>query len=147
MFYDTVTPVIANGVVVDLPTLFNEIDMLTAGINCDKLQVPTRAHLIFPWHQSHDALAEEGRGDNKIGTTLKGIGSAYADKARRVGIFAGAVADIDSFSAAVRERCEAENVLITQAGGEAVNVDETVATFTELGLRFSRIVRHREFPS
>jgi len=123
-------------VVVDLPTLFNEIDMLTArGINCDKLQVSTRAHLIFPWHQSHDALAEEGRGDNKIGTTLKGIGPAYADKARRVGILAGAVADIDSFSAAVRERCEAENVLITQAGGEAVNVDETVATFTELGLR------------
>ncbi len=136
VFYDTVTPVIANGVVVDLPTLFNEIDMLTArGINCDKLQVSTRAHLIFPWHQSHDALAEEGRGDNKIGTTLKGIGPAYADKARRVGILAGAVADIDSFSAAVRERCEAENILITQAGGEAVNVDETVATFTELGLR------------
>ncbi|MEG3600292.1 MAG: adenylosuccinate synthase [Actinomycetota bacterium] len=136
VFYDTVTPVIANGVVVDLPTLFNEIDMLTArGINCDKLQVSTRAHLIFPWHQSHDALAEEGRGDNKIGTTLKGIGPAYADKARRVGILAGAVADIDSFSAAVRERCEAENILITQAGGEAVHVDETVATFTELGLR------------
>ena len=136
VFYDTVTPVIANGVVVDLPTLFNEIDMLTArGINCDKLQVSTRAHLIFPWHHSHDALAEEGRGDNKIGTTLKGIGPAYADKARRVGILAGAVADIDSFSAAVRERCEAENILITQAGGKAVNVDETVATFTELGLR------------
>ncbi|MGC6398361.1 MAG: adenylosuccinate synthase [Ilumatobacteraceae bacterium] len=136
VFYDTVTPVIANGVVVDLPTLFNEIDTLTArGINCDKLQVSTRAHLIFPWHQSHDALAEEGRGDNKIGTTLKGIGPAYADKARRVGILAGAVADIDSFSAAVRERCEAENILITQAGGEEVNVDETVATFTALGLR------------
>jgi adenylosuccinate synthase len=136
VFYDTVTPVIANGVVVDLPTLFNEIDTLTArGINCDKLQVSTRAHLIFPWHQSHDALAEEGRGDNKIGTTLKGIGPAYADKARRVGILAGAVADIDLFSAAVRERCEAENILITQAGGDAVNVDETVVTFTELGLR------------
>ncbi len=136
VFYDTVTPVIANGVVVDLPTLFNEIDTLTArGINCDKLQVSTRAHLIFPWHQSHDALAEEGRGDNKIGTTLKGIGPAYADKARRVGILAGAVADIDVFSAAVRERCEAENIFITQAGGDALNVDETVLTFTELGLR------------
>ncbi|MBF28527.1 MAG: adenylosuccinate synthase [Acidimicrobiaceae bacterium] len=136
VFYDTVTPVIANGVVVDLPTLFNEIDTLTArGINCDKLQVSTRAHLIFPWHQSHDALAEEGRGDNKIGTTLKGIGPAYADKARRVGILAGAVADIDLFSAAVRERCEAENIFITQAGGDALNVDETVVTFTELGLR------------
>ena len=112
---------IANGVVVDLPTLFNEIDTLTSrGVSCEKLKVSTRAHLIFPWHQRHDALAEEGRGENKIGTTLKGIGPAYADKARRVGIQAGAVADIDSFAVAVRERCEAENVLITQAGGEPV---------------------------
>jgi adenylosuccinate synthase len=99
------------------------------------LKVSTRAHLIFPWHQRHDALAEEGRGENKIGTTLKGIGPAYADKARRVGIQAGAVADIDSFAVAVRERCEAENVLITQAGGEPVDVDEAVAQFTALGVR------------
>src|SRR6056300_355749 len=136
VFYDTVTPVIANGVVVDLPTLFNEIDTLTSrGINCDKLKVSTRAHLIFPWHQSHDALAEEARGDHKIGTTLKGIGPAYADKSRRVGIQAGAVADIDSFAAAVRQRCESENVLITQAGGVPVDVDETVTRFTDLGRR------------
>ena len=136
VFYDTVTPVIANGVVVDLPTLFNEIDTLTSrGVSCEKLKVSTRAHLIFPWHQRHDALAEEGRGENKIGTTLKGIGPAYADKARRVGIQAGAVADIDSFAVAVRERCEAENVLITQAGGEPVDVDDAVAQFTALGIR------------
>ncbi len=136
VFYDTVTPVIANGVVVDLPTLFNEIDTLTSrGISCEKLKVSTRAHLIFPWHQRHDALAEEGRGENKIGTTLKGIGPAYADKARRVGIQAGAVADIESFAVAVRERCEAENVLITQAGGDPVDVDEAVAQFTALGIR------------
>ncbi|MBL6634726.1 MAG: adenylosuccinate synthase [Ilumatobacteraceae bacterium] len=136
VFYDSVTPVIANGVVVDLPTLFNEIDTLTSrGINCDKLKVSTRAHLIFPWHQSHDALAEEARGDHKIGTTLKGIGPAYADKSRRVGIQAGAVADIDSFAAAVRQRCESENVLITQAGGVPVDVDETVTRFTDLGRR------------
>ena len=136
VFYDTVTPVIANGVVVDLPTLFNEIDALTSrGISCEKLKVSTRAHLIFPWHQRHDALAEEGRGENKIGTTLKGIGPAYADKARRVGIQAGAVADIESFAVTVRERCEAENVLITQAGGDSVDVDEAVSQFTALGVR------------
>ena len=48
-----------------------------------------RAHLIFPWHQAHDAIAEAMRGDDKIGTTLKGIGPAYADKARRVGDASG----------------------------------------------------------
>ena len=73
ILYDHVIPVIANGVVVDLPTLFNEVDMLEArGISCAELKVSSRAHLIFPWHQAHDAIAEAMRGDDKIGTTLEG---------------------------------------------------------------------------
>ena len=93
VLYDHVIPVIGNGVVVDLPTLFHEIDTLEArGISCADLKVSSRAHLIFPWHQAHDAIAEAMRGDDKIGTTLKGIGPAYADKARRVGVRVGEVA-------------------------------------------------------
>ena len=104
VLYDSVTPVIANGVVVDLPTLFNEIDMLESrGIDCSRIRVSTRAHLIFPWHQSHDAISEAMRGDDKIGTTLKGIGPAYADKAKRVGVRAGEVADSEAFAATGRE--------------------------------------------
>ena len=96
VLYDHVVPVIANGVVVDLPTLFKEIDTLEArGIACDGLKVSSLAHLIFPWHQAHDAIAEAVRGDDKIGTTLKGIGPAYADKARRVGVRVGEVVDLD----------------------------------------------------
>ena len=95
ILYDHVVPVIGNGVVVDLPTLFAEIDALESrGVSCERLQVSSRAHLIFPWHQAHDAIAEAMRGDDKIGTTLKGIGPAYADKARRVGLRAGDVADL-----------------------------------------------------
>ncbi|MFZ9291620.1 MAG: adenylosuccinate synthetase, partial [Ilumatobacteraceae bacterium] len=87
VLYDHVTPVIGNGVVLDLPTLFAEIDGLEArGVSCARLRVSSRAHLIFPWHQAHDALAERRLGDARIGTTLKGIGPAYADKARRVGL-------------------------------------------------------------
>ena len=94
ILYDHVVPVIGNGVVVDLPTLFAELDTLESrGISCQRLQVSSRAHLIFPWHQAHDAIAEAMRGDDKIGTTLKGIGPAYADKARRVGLRAGDVLD------------------------------------------------------
>ena len=120
VLYDHVVPVIANGVVVDLPTLFHEIDVLESrGIPCGDLRVSSHAHLIFPWHQAHDAIAEAMRGDDKIGTTLKGIGPAYADKARRVGIRAGEVLDLDSFTSAVRARAVAENTLIEQAGGEA----------------------------
>ena len=141
ILYDHVIPVIANGVVVDLPTLFNEVDMLEArGHSCAELKVSSRAHLIFPWHQAHDAIAEAMRGDDKIGTTLKGIGPAYADKARRVGIRVGDVLDADRFAGLVRERAVAENTLIEQAGGGPLDVDEIVATFGELGARVAPYV-------
>ncbi len=136
ILYDHVIPVIANGVVVDLPTLFAEIDTLTArGISCDRLRVSSRAHLIFPWHQAHDAIAETLRGDDKIGTTLKGIGPAYADKARRVGIRAGDVLDSRRFSELVRARAIAENRQLTDDGAEALDVDDIVSTFDALGAR------------
>src|SRR5690606_16662769 len=122
---DHVVPVIANGVVVDLRTLFAEIDTLEArGGCCERLQVSSRAHLVFPWHQAHDASAEAMRSDDKTGTTLQGIGPAYADKARRVAVRVGEVLDLDHFSYVVRARAIAENALIEQAGGEALDPDE-----------------------
>jgi adenylosuccinate synthase len=138
VLYPHVTPVIGNGVVVDMITLFNEIDKLESrGVSCAKLRVSSQAHLIFPWHQAHDALAEGQRGDAKIGTTLKGIGPAYADKARRVGIRAGAVLDAATFPAQVRERAEAENAILAALGGATVDVDATVAQFATLGARLA----------
>lgn len=134
ILYDHVVPVIANGVVIDLPTLFSEVDMLESrGVSCAELKVSSRAHLIFPWHQAHDVIAERMRGDDKIGTTLKGIGPAYADKARRVGLRAGDVLDPARFSGLVRERAIAENILLEQAGGEPLDVDDIVRRFDELG--------------
>jgi adenylosuccinate synthase len=136
VLYDHVVPVIANGVVVDLPTLFNEIDTLEGrGISCRELKVSTLAHLIFPWHQAHDAIAEAMRGDDKIGTTLKGIGPAYADKARRVGVRAGEVVDPERFAATVRTRAIAENAVIEHAGGEPLDVDDIVTRFVAFGER------------
>jgi adenylosuccinate synthase len=102
--------------------------------------VSSRAHLIFPWHQAHDAIAEAMRGDDKIGTTLKGIGPAYADKSRRVGIRVGDVLDADRFARLVRERAVAENTLIEQAGGEPLDVDDIVERFGELGARVAPFV-------
>jgi adenylosuccinate synthase len=138
ILYPHVVPVIANGVVVDLPTLFREIDTLEGrGVSCARLVVSSHAHLIFPWHQAWDALDEQGRGDAKIGTTLKGIGPAYADKARRVGIRAGDVLDPSAFAAAVRERGLAENAAIVAAGGEALDIDAIVEQFAALGARLA----------
>ena len=141
VLYDHVVPVIGNGVVVDLPTLFNEIDTLESrGISCGRLQVSSRAHLIFPWHQAHDAIAEAMRGDDKIGTTLKGIGPAYADKARRVGLRAGDVADATAFAEHVKARAVAENRELTAAGGDPLDVDDIVARFSALGDRLAPYV-------
>ena len=136
VFYDHVTPIIANGVVVDLPTLFTEIDSLESrGVSCARLKVSSLAHLIFPWHQSHDALSESALGSKKIGTTLKGIGPAYADKARRVGIRAGDVRDPKRFCELVRERALTEQRVLDSLGGEKLDVDIIVQRYVELGKR------------
>src|SRR4029079_9269323 len=141
VLYPHVIPVIGNGVVVDLPTLFREVDALEArGISCADLKVSSRAHLIFPWHQHQDAVDETHRGDDKIGTTLKGIGPAYADKARRVGVRAGEVVDLAVIARTVRARALAENTLIEQGRAEPLDVDEIVERFTAYGERLQPYV-------
>jgi adenylosuccinate synthase len=87
ILYSHIVPVIGNGVVVDPGVLLAEIDSLTeAGIDCSRLVVSGNAHLIMPYHQELDALTERYLGRNKLGTTKRGIGPAYGDKAARVGI-------------------------------------------------------------
>ena len=136
VLYDHVTPVIGNGVVLDLPTLFKEIDELEGrGVSCSRLRVSSLAQLIFPWHQAMDAAMEHGRGDAKIGTTLKGIGPAYADKSLRVGIRAGAVRHPDAFATLVRERALEANRHLSAIGGTQIDVDDTVERFSAYGRR------------
>ena len=78
---------IGNGVVVDPRVLLKEVDTLTArGVDCSKLRVSGNAHLILPYHLQLDALHERYLGRNSLGTTRRGIGPAYADKALRVGL-------------------------------------------------------------
>jgi adenylosuccinate synthase len=141
VLYPHITPVIANGVVVDLPTLFNEIDTLQGrGIDCSKLRVSGQAHLIFPWHQALDALHESIRGDARIGTTLKGIGPAYADKARREGIRVEQVLDPAEFGATVRAQAVVHNAEITALGGDALDIDDVVTRFAAYAQRLAPLV-------
>jgi adenylosuccinate synthase len=87
VLYDHITPVIGNGVVVDPGVLLDELDLLEGkGVDCSRLRVSGNAHLIMPYHQELDAITERYLGRNKLGTTRRGIGPAYADKASRVGI-------------------------------------------------------------
>ncbi|MGH9172247.1 MAG: adenylosuccinate synthase [Acidimicrobiales bacterium] len=87
VFYSHTTPVIGNGVVVDPGVLFAEIEMLSSrGVDPSRLVVSGNAHLIMPYHYEIDKMTERFLGHNKLGTTKRGIGPAYADKASRVGL-------------------------------------------------------------
>ncbi|MHB1594363.1 MAG: adenylosuccinate synthase [Streptosporangiaceae bacterium] len=81
------TPVIGNGVVVDPAVLIGEIDGIEArGVSCDRLLISANAHLIMPHHVALDKVTERYLGHARIGTTGRGIGPTYADKAARMGI-------------------------------------------------------------
>lgn len=84
---DGVIPVIANGVVIDLEVLFEELDALSSrGIDVSKLRVSANAHVITSYHRTLDKVTERFLGKRQIGTTGRGIGPTYADKINRVGI-------------------------------------------------------------
>ena len=109
ILYPHVTPVIGNGVVVDPAVLLAELDTLEGkGIDTSRLKLSGNAHLIMPYHQELDRVTERFLGKNKLGTTKRGIGPAYADKATRVGIRVQDLLDEKIFSAkldlALREK-------------------------------------------
>ena len=87
ILYPNVTPVIADGVVIDPKVLLEEMDALAArGIDPSRLAVSGNAHLIMPYHLEMDKVTERYLGKHKLGTTKRGIGPAYADKAMRLGL-------------------------------------------------------------
>jgi adenylosuccinate synthase len=87
ILYPHITPVIGNGVVVDPGVLLDELDVLASrGVDTARLMVSGNAHLIMPYHQELDRVTERYLGKNALGTTKRGIGPAYADKAARVGL-------------------------------------------------------------
>ncbi len=97
--------VIGNGVVVDPEALFHELEAIEkAGVEVgDRLRVSDRAHLILPYHRTHELAAEAARGAGKIGTTAKGIGPSYEDKAGRRGLRTCDLRDPEVF----RRKCAA----------------------------------------
>ncbi|MHB8467375.1 MAG: adenylosuccinate synthase [Acidimicrobiales bacterium] len=87
ILHPSITNVIGNGVVVDPKVLLDEIDALEArGIDTRNLVISGNAHLVMPYHQELDRVSERFRGRNELGTTKRGIGPAYADKATREGL-------------------------------------------------------------
>ncbi|HEV2178489.1 MAG TPA: adenylosuccinate synthase [Terriglobia bacterium] len=105
------TAVIGNGVVIDPHALLKELDTLeSAGVSiAGRLLISDRAHLILPYHRTHEVAAEAARGGSKIGTTAKGIGPTYEDKAGRRGLRTDDLHDAESFRRKCREVVEEKN--------------------------------------
>ena len=99
IFYPEKISVIGNGVVVNPKSIVKELAYLHEhGINTDNLRISDRAHVILPYHILLDQLQEDAKGDQKIGTTIKGIGPCYMDKAARVGIRIADLLDEEIFA-------------------------------------------------
>jgi adenylosuccinate synthase len=125
----SVTPVIGNGVVVDLAVLFAEIDGLEArGVDTSRLVVSANAHVITSYHTTIDKVGERFLGDAKIGTTGRGIGPAYADKMSRLGVRAQDLFDEKILRQKVEGALELKNQLLVKAyNRKALSVDAVVA--------------------
>jgi adenylosuccinate synthase len=115
VLYDHITPLIGNGVVVDPKTLLEEITMLESrGVDCSRLRVSGNAHLIMPYHQEFDAVTERRLGKNRLGTTKRGIGPSYADKASRVGLRVQDLLDPKIFREKLEVALKEKNAVLTR---------------------------------
>ena len=124
-----VTPVIANGVVVDIEVLFEELDALSSrGVDVSKLRVSANAHIITQYHRTLDKVSERFLGKRQIGTTGRGIGPAYADKINRVGIRVQDLFDENILRQKVEGALDQKNHLLVKIfNRRAIEVDEIVA--------------------
>ncbi|WP_125682984.1 adenylosuccinate synthase [Levilactobacillus yonginensis] len=134
IFYADKTSVIGNGVVLNPESLIEELAYLNEhGVATDNLRISNRAHVILPYHILLDQAQEKAK-ENKIGTTNKGIGPAYMDKAERIGIRVADLLDHDIFADKLRQNLiEKNNVLTKLYDEEPLDFDEVFNKYYALG--------------
>ncbi len=142
IFYPDKTCVIGNGVAVDPEVLLGEIDNLKAkGIDTSRLVLSDRAQVVMPWHRELDRLDEAMRGEKAIGTTGKGIGPCFIDKVARRGIRVADLLRVEDLRPRVESALDYQNRVITAVyGGQALDVDECIASYLEFGRRLASYV-------
>ena len=134
--------IIGNGVVVNPKSLVTELAYLhERNITTDNLRISDRAHVILPYHIELDRLQEEAKGDKKIGTTIKGIGPAYMDKAARVGIRIADLLDREVFEERLRLNLEDKNRQFTKLyDANPMNFEEIFEEYYEYGQQIKQYV-------
>ncbi len=137
------TSVIGNGVVVDPAQLLREMAALRgAGFDVSRLFVSDAAHLILPYHRLLDRAEEERRGDGRLGTTGRGIGPAYRDKAARYGVRVGDLLEPEVFRRRLADLLEHANHLLERVyRREAVDAEAVAAEYLAMGERLRPHVR------
>src|SRR4030081_1115806 len=121
------TCVLGNGMVIDPKAFFQEADRLTQQgieVSPERVKISSRAHLILPYHRALDHTSEERLGNEKVGTTLRGIGPAYEDKAGRRGIRVADALVPDVLRSRIERNLEDANRIIMAYGGTELNADE-----------------------
>lgn len=121
------TCVLGNGMVIDPKAFFEEVDQISekgVDVSPDRLKVSSRAHLIMPYHRALDHTSEERLGNEKIGTTLRGIGPAYEDKAGRRGIRVSDALSPGLLKLRVERNLEEANRIIALFGQQPLRADE-----------------------
>ena len=131
VLYPDCTPVIASGCVIDIGVLSDELDMLEEkNINTSKLKISSNAHLIMPYHKILDELIELRLGNNKIGTTKRGIGPCYADKIQRQGIRVQDLLDEDIFVEKVTSILKEKNEVLEKIyNHKPLNIEAVLKEF------------------
>ena len=143
VFWPEALNIIGNGVVVDPDVLLEEIDDLKSrGIDIShRIVVSERAHLIMPYHVMLDELAEIARGSARIGTTGKGIGPAYADKAARTGVRAADLLDIEALIPRLEGILDYTNAVITKVyGGEPLSFEDVYDKCRDWSVRLGQYI-------
>ena len=133
ILYEHITPVIGNGVVVDPAVLLDEISALGAkGVDTSRLVVSGNAHLIMPYHQELDRVTERFLGKNALGTTRRGIGPAYADKAMRVGLRVQDLLDAKIFRQKLDVALKEKNAVLAKVYNRLpLSADEIAARYLD----------------
>nr|MBO2480113.1 adenylosuccinate synthase [Bacillota bacterium] len=133
IFYQDKLCVLGNGMVINPATLVQEIRYIhEQGFSTANLRISNRAHVIMPYHLKLDQLQEAQKGSQKIGTTGKGIGPAYMDKAARIGIRMADLLEPDEFRAKLQRNLQEKNHLLERVyETEGFDFDEIYETYME----------------
>lgn len=142
IFFPEKMCVLGNGMVIDPKAFVEEVKYLhDRNISTENLRVSNRAHVILPYHIKLDMLQEEEKGINKIGTTKKGIGPAYMDKAARVGIRVADLLDKEVFSEKLKQNLAEKNRLFEKVYEvEPLHFDDILEEYYEYGQQMAKYV-------